>query len=253
MSIYSIYFSPTGGVKKVADILSSEFQVDNYIDLSNPKFDSYHTQFQKKDICFISLPVFGGRVVPTAIERLKQMNADETLAIVTVVFGNRAYDDALLEATKETEKCGFDVVAAIAAIAEHSIVRDFGAARPDTTDKKELLHYSISIKEKINRNGPINKLEIPGNQPYLEFKPVPLKPKAGKSCTKCGACAEQCPVNAIPYYKPESTNNDKCISCMRCMAVCPVNARKLNRVMVSVTKQALKKLCSDRKPNELYI
>ena len=253
MSVYSMYFSPTGGVKTVLDVLLEEFSIDISIDLSKYDIDYSTYHFGKEDICFISVPVFGGRVAPTAMERVKQMQADGALAIIVVVFGNRAYDDALLELKNEVIACGFEVGVAIAANAEHSIIRRFGAQRPDTADKKELSNYANQIKGLIMHRKNLHSFEVPGNYPYKEYKGIPIKPKATKACTKCGLCAEQCPVEAIPIDKPSSLNKKKCISCMRCVAVCPVQARQLNKMLLMVAEQGMKKSCTSRKANEIYI
>ena len=51
-------------------------------------------------------------------------------AVLMCVYGNRAYEDTLVELADTAEKAGFHVIAAVAAIAEHSVVRRFAAGRP---------------------------------------------------------------------------------------------------------------------------
>ncbi len=47
-----------------------------------------------------------------------------------------------------------------------------------------------------------------------------------KKCISCGACIENCPVDAISYQKNGEAHIDKevCISCSKCISVCPVKA-----------------------------
>ena len=80
-----------------------------------------------------------------------------------------------------------------------------------------------------------------------------LVPKADNKCTGCGLCAKQCLAQAIEKENLKKTDSKKCISCMRCVVRCPQSARKVNGAMVSIASLALKKACSIRKENELYI
>lgn len=80
-----------------------------------------------------------------------------------------------------------------------------------------------------------------------------MVPKPTKDCVKCGLCARECPVQAIDLHNPKEVDGKKCISCMRCVSVCPHSARKINGMMLAAVGMALKKVCADRKENELYI
>ena len=182
----------------------------------------------------------------------------QAAAIPVIVFGNRAYDDTMLELKNELVSCGFKVPAAIAAVAEHSIMHQFGAGRPDLEDQQELRAYSIKIKALITRiqagdTEVFNTIDVPGNEPYREYNGVPFKPKAGKDCTHCGLCAAKCPVQAIPAQQPESVDENLCISCMRCVTICPAHARSLNKLVLTAASAKMKKACSTRKANELFI
>ena len=253
MSVYSMYFSPTGGTKRVMDILTERLSLDSQIDLSEPEADYSAYSFAEEDVCLIGVPSFGGRVPSIALERMKQMRANGAMAVLVVVFGNRAYDDTLLELKNEANSCGYIVGAAVAAVAEHSIMRQYGEGRPDAQDKMELRQFSKEIAELITNRENAKDFTVPGNSAYREYKGVPFKPKANKTCTNCGLCAEKCPVQAIPKDNPASLDEEKCISCMRCIAVCPQNARKLNAAVLFAASQAMKKAFLNRKQNELYL
>lgn len=77
-------------------------------------------------------------------------------------------------------------------------------------------------------------------------------PKPDKDCVRCGLCAEKYPVQAI---NPTDfrTDSKKCISCMRCVKHCRANSRKVNGAMVSIAAMAIRKACSTRKENELFL
>jgi len=253
MSVYSMYFSPTGGTKKVMDILTEGLSVDSRIDLSAADADYSTYSFTNEDVCLIGVPSFGGRVPSIALERMRKMRANGAMAVLLVVFGNRAYDDTLLELKNEASACGYTVGAAVAAVAEHSIMRQYGVGRPDAQDEAELRQYSKEIEELITNRKNVKDFTVPGNSQYRDYSGVPFKPKADKSCTKCGLCAEKCPVQAIPHDDPASLDKEKCISCMRCITICPQNARKLNKTVLFAASQAMKKAFEGRKQNELYL
>lgn len=255
MKLYKIYFSPTGGTKKVINIISKPWDCEKMeVDLIDKKTNLANIKLQKEDICIVAVPSFGGRVPEVVVSKLKKIAGAEARAILVTAYGNRAYDDTLLELKHTLEELNFKCIAAIAAVAEHSIMHEFGAGRPDETDKKELLEYAVKIKESMERQttGQV-QIEVPGNNTYREYNGVPLKPKADKTCTKCGLCAAECPVNAIPKDMPLLTDKSKCISCMRCIKICPKHARGLNKIMVMAAAKKMKKVCISRKNNELFL
>ncbi|MDR2771184.1 MAG: 4Fe-4S binding protein [Clostridiales Family XIII bacterium] len=44
------------------------------------------------------------------------------------------------------------------------------------------------------------------------------------SCIACGACAPECPVDAISEGDIYAIDADKCIDCGACASACPVEA-----------------------------
>lgn len=254
MGTYSIYFSPTGGTKKVMDILAGQWGKTETIDLSVPGKKFWNYCFQREDICLVGVPSYGGRVPDMALERLKKMEGGNARAVIVVAYGNRHYDDTVLELKNELEKTGFRVEAAIAAVTEHSILRQFGTGRPDDKDTEELKSYVDKIKSAWkNPEYKEGLLCVPGKTPYREYDGVPFKPKAGRKCTKCGVCASLCPVQAIPESSPETVDESKCISCMRCVSVCPEHARGVGKMPLFFAGRKLKSACEKPKENELFL
>ncbi|MDE7212465.1 MAG: 4Fe-4S binding protein, partial [Lachnospiraceae bacterium] len=211
-------------------------------------------RFGKEDIAVIAVPSYGGRVPSLAAQRISNIHGNQVPCVIVCVYGNRAYEDTLKELHDVAEKSGFHVIAAIAAIAEHSIMHQYAAGRPDDKDENELNGFAKKILNKINGNATgFSSPQIPGNYPYKKTGNAGLVPKADNSCTSCGLCAKQCPAGAIDKEKLKIADKKKCISCMRCVVKCPQSARKVNGAMVSIAALAIKKACSTRKGNELYI
>jgi len=248
MRTVEIIFSPTGGTEKVAHIISSHWYGDvETIDLCDPAIDFSQCEITPEDQVVVAMPSFGGRAPAVAIERLKQLKGNGAKCTLVCVYGNRAYEDTLVEMEDAARKSGFNVSAAVAAVAEHSIMPQYASGRPDASDEAQLAQFAEQIAQKASSSP-----SLPGNRPYKKAGGGSLVPKAGKECDKCGLCAEICPVQAID---PQTMAADAkiCLSCMRCVKRCPHGTRKVNGALVSAVALAIKKACSIRKENELFL
>lgn len=254
MNYIQLIFSPTGGTKKTADILMTEWTSSaQLIDLSDPNDDFSKYSFQPEDVVLIALPSYGGRIPAPAAERLSQIRGNSAQCILLCVYGNRAYEDTLAEMEDISKKCGFRMIAALSAIAEHSIMHQFASGRPDALDEQQLKSFARTILTKIKTVNSEPQFHLPGNRPYKKSSGISLVPTATKKCIGCGICAEQCPVQAISRQNAKNVDSKKCISCMRCVVQCPHSARKVNSLMTSMAALVMKKACMDRKECELFI
>lgn len=253
MKIHEICFSPTGGTKRVATILSRALAEETVtVDLT-ARTDEYKTlTLTKEDVVLIAVPSYSGRVPAIAATRLSQIQGHGARAILVCVYGNRAYEDTLVELRDTVLQAGFTVVAAVAAIAEHSIVRRYAAGRPDTTDEKELQSFARQIRRKIDR-ADCREPNIPGHRPYRKAASAGLVPKATKACVQCGLCARECPTGAIDSHDAFRVDPKRCISCIRCITLCPHGARRINRLLLWMAGRMLKKACSERKSCEIFL
>ena len=63
MRFYNIFFSPTGGTEKVADIVAKGTKLDaEEIDLIKEPDKLMKVKFEKKDLCLVAVPSYGGRI-----------------------------------------------------------------------------------------------------------------------------------------------------------------------------------------------
>lgn len=222
---YNIVFSPTGGTRQVADIVATNLS-ETYRTIDLTAATDTSLTLSEDDLAIIAFPSYGGRIPTPARRRLMQITAEGAMAVIVAVYGNREYEDTLIEMYDLCIQQGFRVVAAISAIAEHSVVREFAAGRPDATDRERLTLFAQEIKSKISAGDAMLHTDIPGNRPYKEFKSVSPTPLTDERCTKCGICVERCPVQAISD-DCMTINAELCIRCGRCISICPQQSKYL--------------------------
>lgn len=239
------HFSPTGGTKKVADAIASAFPMPiAEVDLTK---ENTAVILGESDILMAVVPVYAGRIPQIALERLSALKGKGQKAVAVVVYGNREFDDGLLETKNTLEANGFHVMAAAAFIAEHSIVRSIAAGRPDAEDEKIAHEFGKGVLAKLNGTASV---QVPGNEPYVEPKPTPFHPSADETCVNCGMCAENCPVGAIPAEDCSSCNSELCINCLRCVQLCPLQCRSMPAsFMAFITQMLNEKAAGYKKPS----
>lgn len=253
MSLYEIVFSATGRTQRVVDTFSCVWNTEKVkIDLSKPETEEKIYRLEKEDVCIVAVPVYGGRVPAPAALRLRSIQGNGASAILLAVYGNRAVDDCLLELKDILTEQGFRCRAAVSAVAEHSMLPQFGSGRPDEDDCEELCAFASEIKSRLEKGTLPEQITVPGKYPYVQAHNLPLRIKGGSACSKCGTCAVLCPVGAIPKDDLASSDTAKCIRCMRCITVCPQNARAMPR-WVGLAVPLMKKKLGGRKGNCLYI
>ena len=261
-TIKLLYFSPTGTTRKVLESIAKGItdSAVEHIDLTLPENGQKPVPPFKDEIVLIGVPVYGGRVPVEAIKRLQRITANKTLAIPVVVYGNREFEDALLELKNLATDLGFYPIAGAAFIGEHSFAtRDAPIAigRPDSQDAEIAKGFGAKIKEKISALQSLDSsidLGIPGRFPYQSGPRAMVVAPVTKIdlCTLCGTCADVCPTAAISVDERVETTIDLCIRCCACVKSCPTAARVWEDSMMLTITNWLIENCGSRKEPQLF-
>ncbi len=209
-----VYFSPTKTSEKVARSIASGMNVSRMevYDLTPPDGETAEVSCSENDFAVFAVPVYAGRVPVEAAARLKRFRGRNAPAAVVVVYGNRAYEDALLELKNIALESGFKPIAAGAFIGEHSFSGDkfpIATGRPDEADRKQAKRFGERIAEKLKGQG-LEPIDVPGNYPYGEGI-APSKASASTDdslCTMCESCGAVCPTGSISYATHVITDSD---------------------------------------------
>ena len=260
--IAAVFFSPTGNTRKavveIADVIARREGIAvREIDFTLPGAREEVRKFEAGELVIFGTPVYAGRIpnkILPAVQTLFEGNG--ALAVPVVTFGNRSFDNALIELRIELEQHGFHTVAGAAFVAEHVFSNKLAAGRPDEKDLELIRRFAGDVAEKIKslEEGPLDGMaEIPAPAAVKGIEPVPAyyrplqedgspanflkaKPKTSDSCNDCGICARVCPMGSI---SPEDyrTVTGICIKCQACVKSCPVHAKFFDDpVMLSHTR-----------------
>lgn len=236
--VHLIYFSPTHTSARVARAVAEGTGIETIV-VTDLTYGIPEIKPDPADtLTVLAAPVYGGRVAETAVERLGVLRASGAPVISLVVYGNRDYEDALLELTDLARHAGYTPLAAGAFIGEHSYSRpDTGMplaqGRPDTADLAAAREFGQACMRKLERidDNPafLAPLSVKGNFPYkVKGKATPAAPSTrNEACIRCGNCIGLCPTDAIEMNEQEEIVSDilRCIKCCACVKECPEGAR----------------------------
>ena len=294
--IRAMYFSGTGTTAKITTRIAYEmwsemksavgddaegisFEKEADINFSPKMAREKEYAFDENDIVVFGVPVIAGRVPNVLLKFLDTLKGGGAMAIPVVLYGNRNFDDALIELRNILEDKGFYTVAAAAFIGEHSFSKTLAAGRPDFEDMKVANQFAKDVADKIlwiirdsEENGvelystleAMGPVEVEGCDPIRPYyQPrdrhgehiniLKVKPKLYEDkCIKCGMCAAVCPMGSISKDDPGIVEGI-CIKCCGCVKKCPVEALYYDDPGYIYHKEELEAMYMDRKDPSLFI
>ena len=252
-----VYFSPTGTTRTTCAQIAKGLSAKKIIhyDVTLPG-DLLATTLTEGVVIF-GVPVYAGRVPEVCLQRFAAISAQRLPCILVALYGNRAFEDALVELRDVVTKQGFQVVAAAAFIGEHSYStaeRPIAAGRPDAEDLAIAEKFGRDVAAKLHNND-LSMPTIDGNTPYRERVPLGgVAPETNRDqCTLCGKCAAVCPTGVIEVSETVLTNAAHCVMCCACVKICEVDARPFNHPRIEERRAMLLQNCSKPKAPTLFL
>lgn len=268
--IFAVYFSPTGNtariVTHVANILCAKLGTTiDVIDYTLPRNREAGLNFSENDLVIWGTPVYAGRIPNKLLYYIRCAKGNGALVVPIAVFGNRNYDDCLLEMRNELEKNNFHTIAGAAFVSEHVFSNKLAQGRPDVADREEMQGFATALAEKIGSMKTIpqpievSKTDVVGEyytplgidgRPAVFLK---AKPKTDEEkCTRCGLCVSVCPMDAINEKNPLEITGI-CIKCQACIIVCPNKAKYIDDPAFLSHKAMLEKEYTKRADNKTFL
>ncbi len=260
-SLDLLYFSPTGTTRSVIHSIADGLGASSTttLDVSSPGARLSAPRLAGQCL-LIGAPVYFGRVQVNAAALYRTLRAPSVglPAVPVVVYGNRAWEDALLELSDLVTDAGYCVVAGAAFVGEHAYSdagHPLAPGRPDADDLAIARAFGGSVRDKLNAGPPVPLAQVPGKRPYREPHAEPAPPPVTRAadCTLCGTCASVCPTGAVHCSTEVETDVRLCIRCAACVKHCPTGARVLSNPAVDKVRNWLLRTCPARREPELFL
>ena len=124
-TVWAAYFSATDTTKKVVTQIARRLAQQTgrpleTFDFTLPQARKEPKVFAPGDLVVFGTPVYAGRVPNLLIKYVASVQGQGALAVPVVCYGNRNYDDALMELRNTLQAGGFHPVAGAAFSCQHA-------------------------------------------------------------------------------------------------------------------------------------
>ena len=268
-SVQLIYFSPTGGTKRMAAKLAGFIAGRLSVPIENTRLNLIEDRekdyyFGPDELVILTVPTYADRV-PNKIEPdlRRILHFDKSPAVALVSYGNRSYGTAPFELADILKSDGARVIAGGAFVCRHVFSEFLSKSRPDRYDRAEmdaLAEQVVSIVEKAETSDELPEPEMGNIGDY--YKPLKedgtparflkAKPKTHLDhCYFCRLCVRSCPMGAID--DDCVTVSGVCIKCHACVRSCPEKAKYFDDPDFLSHVRMLESICVERAENKVWI
>jgi ferredoxin len=227
-----------------------------FFDVTLPMDRDRGVLLERDELLVLASPVYGGRLPVLIRDFYNRLAPGKRPVVAVVVFGNRGYQDALLELYELCVAKGYEVVGAGAFVGEHSYSQVMGKNRPDPADEEEARRFGLAVRQTLLSDHSLSEARLltTAGRPYRDYlKKFSLALSTSRRCANCLSCVRHCPVGAFINENPRRVNPDKCINCAACLKLCPEGAKFIDDDDFLDDMAALASANLDRKAPTIYL
>ncbi len=247
--IVAVYFSPTGGTRKLAERLAVRLAETlglpwEAFDFTLPKQRLSQRCFSGQELVVFACPTYAGKLPNKILPFVRDgFTASGTPAAALVSFGGRAFDNSLAELCDCLSQRGFRLLGAGAFVCRHAFTDRLAGDRPGEEEYALLDRLAEGILTRMGcialPRGAASKVEAPSAAPASSGFPSDVSAGVFRASDMQGPVPLKIPGDAgAPYYTPRGldgepkvflkakpiTDPDKCLRCGHCAAVCPMGS-----------------------------